>query len=219
MKGNTYKIDGEIAYLNLLKKDGTTIQAKIDAKDVNTVLEKGTWFARWHKDYNNFLVQTISERYEGGKKYNEKITLQSFLLEVHTKAPVRHLNGDTLDNRRCNLEVYTQNIKNDFYELDAQTIAIILRDKYGKENGKALVDKEDFDKVMTLQSCWVSHKINMQPFAVANTPQGRIFLNRIIMQTPENAYIHAINLNTLDNRKANLENIVLQEEDIEDITK
>ncbi|HEY5583845.1 MAG TPA: hypothetical protein VIK78_05055 [Ruminiclostridium sp.] len=194
------------------KKDGTTINATIDAEDLTRVLEKGTWFAQWHKDFNNYLVQTVSERDGADKKIIEKQTIQSFLLNVPTKAPIRHLNGDTLDNRRCNLEIYKQNTTNDFEEFNAETIAFILRDKFGKENGKTLIDKEDLDRVISTGYCWVCHKINGEPFAVANTPEGRVFLNRCIMQTTDNKVTHAINLNTLDNRKANLEHITLYEE-------
>lgn len=213
IKGNKYEINGDVAYLELQKKDGTTINAIIDADDLTMVLEKGTWFAQWHKDFNNYLVQTLIERYEGNKKYIDKQTLQSFLMNVHTKAPIRHLNGDTLDNRRCNLELYKQNATNDFEEFNAAAIAIILRDKYGKENGRTLIDKEDLDKVIHTGYSWVCHKINGEPYAVANTPGGRVFLNKFIMQTPENKITHAINLNTLDNRKANLQHIMLNEED------
>lgn len=211
-KGNEYEINGDIAYLKLHKKDGTTINATIDAEDLTKVLEKGTWFAQWHKDFNNYLVLTLAEQIVGDKKNFEKQTLQSFLLNVHTKAPIRHLNGDTLDNRKSNLELYEQNKINDFIESNADTIAIILRDKYGKENAKTLIDKEDLDRVTSTGYSWVCHKINGEPYAVANTPEGRIFLNKFIMQTSEGKVTHAINLNTLDNRKANLEHIVLHEE-------
>jgi len=212
-KGNEYEINGNVAYLKLYKKDGTTINATIDAEDLTIVLEKGTWFAQWHKDFNSYLVLTLSEQNNLDKKIIEKQTLQSFLLNVHTKAPIRHINGDTLDNRKCNLELYNQNTTNDFKEFNAETIAIILRDKYGKEIGKTLIDKEDMDRVINTGYCWVCHKINGEPFAVANTPEGRVFLNRVIMETPISKVTHAINLNTLDNRKANLEHITLHEED------
>lgn len=217
-EGNKYEINGDVAYLELYKKDGTTIKAVIDTKDLTTVLEKGTWFARWHKDFNNYLVQTIVEKSVDGKKYNEKQTLQSFLMNVHTKAPIRHINGDTLDNRKSNLEIYKQNTVNDFKEFDAEAVSLILKDKYGKENAKTLIDKEDLDRVISSGYCWVCHKINGEPYAVANTPEGRIFLNRFIMQTPENEVTHAINLNTLDNRKSNIKQVAVIEED-EDTSK
>lgn len=207
-KGNKYEVNGSIAYLGLYKKNGSTTKTMIDADDLQMVLEKGTWFAQWHKDFNNYLVQTFGE--------NSKETLQAFLLKVPTKAPVRHINGDTLDNRRCNLELYEQNKTNDFQEFDQKAVALILRDKYGNEKGKTIIDKEDLDRVINAGYCWVNHKVNGESYAVANTPKGRIFLNRFILQSTENEVTHAINLNTLDNRKANLESIKLNEEDIKE---
>lgn len=211
-KGNKYEINGDVAYLEVTKKDGTIIKATIDAEKLDSVLEKGTWFAQWNKDFNNYFVQNLCESYKGDEKCIEKITLQSFLMNVHTKAPIRFKNGDTLDNRICNLELYKQNETNDYKELDADTIAIILRDKYGKEIGKALIDKEDFERVMSTGYHWDCHKVNSKPYAVANTPEGRIFLNKFIMQTPENDILNAINLNTLDSRKSNIKQIVLSNE-------
>ena len=94
-----------------------------------------------------------------------------------------------------------------------------MKDKYGKENAKTLIDKEDLDKVINTGYSWVCHKINGEPYAVANTPEGRVLLNRYIMQTPDGDVTHARNRNTLDNRKANLEHITLPDEDIEDDSK
>lgn len=130
-------------------------------------------------------------------------------MRTHPKAPIRHRNGNTLDNRKDNLAVFDQNTINDYKEVDSETIAIILRDKYGKENGKALIDKEDYDKIVNSRYAWILYKINSKPYAVANTTEGRIFMNKFIMDTPENMVTHPINLNTLDNRKCNLENVAL----------
>lgn len=142
----------------------------------------------------------------------KKQALHSFIMNTLPKAPIRHRNGNTLDNRKDNLEIFNQNTINDYRELDSETIAIILRDKYGKENGNTLVDKEDFDKIINSRCAWVLYKINSKPYAVANTPEGRIFLNIFIMDTPENMFTHSINLNTLDNRKCNLENVALSDD-------
>ncbi|MEN8905916.1 MAG: hypothetical protein ABF289_08160 [Clostridiales bacterium] len=215
MKINEYESDGNDTLMKVYKKDGSSINAIIDTVDLNKVLEKGIWFARWHKDFNNFLVQTFSEIEIAGKKKKEKISLQSFLLGVHTKVPIKHINGNTLDNRKVNLEVYKQDSFNDYNELNENTIAIILRDKFGRENGKALIDKEDLDRVIETDYCWVSYKTNNKIFAVANTKNGRIYLNEFIMKVPKNTKIHAINLNNLDNRKSNLENKNTSDNEIE----
>lgn len=206
---NEYKIKENVAYVALKKKDGSTIDCKIDIDDLQNVLDNGLWFAEWHKDFNSYLVQ----HYVKGPKGREKQTLHSFILGSHSKVPIRHINGDTLDNRKSNIEIYDKNTPNDYKELDNKTVALILRDNYGRENGKTIVDKEDLNKVMSFGYAWVPYKIGTKPYAVANTPFGRIFLNRFIMDTPEDMITNHINLNTLDNRKANLENISLETEE------
>lgn len=169
------------------------------------VLGKGTWFAEWHKDFNSYLVQTINAPADG-QSYGEKQTLQSFLLGVSPKAPIRHLNGNTLDNRKRNLEIYNQKSKNDYRIVDENTIAVILRDKYGKEIATTLIDKEDLDIVVNGGNGWVRYISNQEPYAVSNIDEGRLYLDRFIMDTDENMVVHHINLNPLDNRKSNLEN-------------
>ena len=211
IKRNEYKINQNVAYLELRKKDGSIIDATIDTEDLKRVLEEGTWFAEWHKDFNNYLVQNIKHTIDD-KKHMEKQTLHSFIMSTLPKAPIRHRNGNTLDNRKDNLEIFNQNTINNYKEFDSETISIILRDKYGKENGKTLVDKEDFDKIINSRYAWVLYKINSKPYAVANTPEGRIFLNIFIMDTPANMFTHPINLNTLDNRKCNLENVAISDD-------
>lgn len=200
--------------MKLNKKDGTivNVSTQIDAEDLKAVLEKGIWFAEWNKEFNGYLVQNASEFYKAGRRFTGKQTLQSFLMHVHTKAPIRHLNGDTLDNRKSNLEIYIQKTTNNYEDLYENGIEIILRDKYGKKEAKTFIDKDDFDRVINYGYAWVCHKIKGEPYAVANTPGGRIYLNRFIMNTPEDMITHAINLNTLDNRKANLKNVPLSED-------
>jgi hypothetical protein len=207
---NEYEISGEVATLKLNKKDGTAlnISAVIDLEDLKAVLEKGVWYAEWNKDFNSYLVVNSIEYYSEGRRCSGKQTLQAFLLKVHTKAPIRHINGDTLDNRKANLEIYVQKNTNNYEFFDQNSTAIILRDKYGKKEAKTLIDNDDLDRVINYGYAWVCHKIKGEAYAVANTPGGRVYLNRFIMNTPENMVTHAINLNNLDNRKTNLKNLL-----------
>jgi hypothetical protein len=207
-KVNEYEVKGNVVYLKLKKKDGSTIDAKIDADDLQMVLDGGTWFAEWHKDFNSYLAK----HYIDGPKHKEKQTLHSFILAADSKEPIRHLNGDTLDNRKSNLEIYNKNTPNDYRELDAETAAVILRDNYGRENGRTIIDKEDLDKVIGNGYTWVYYRSDKKPYAVANTPSGRIYLNNFVMDATDNITTHHINLNTLDNRKSNLKSTELVKE-------
>lgn len=109
------------------------------------------------------------------------------------------------------------NTPNDYKESDNSTFVIILRDKYGIEKEKSIIDKKDLDKVINYGYAWTYYKINGRPYAVANTPSGRIFLDKFLMAPPEDYIVHHINLNTLDNRRANLENVKNEEELKEEI--
>jgi hypothetical protein len=201
-EANEFEVNKNIAYVKLKKKNGSTIDAKIDAEDLQRMLDSGIWFAEWHKDFNSYLAK----HYIDGSKNKEKQSLQAFILSVDSKTPIKHLNGDTLDNRKSNLEIYNRNSYNDYKELDSDTIAVILRDSNGVESGKTIIDNDDLYKVMNNGYPWVYYKVNEKPYAVANTPSGRLYLDRFIMDTPDDITIHHINLNTLDNRKINLEN-------------
>jgi len=56
----------------------------------------------------------------------------------------------------------------------------------------------------------VLYILKKEPYAIANTPGGRVYLNRFVMDSPEEMVTHPINLNTLDNRKCNLEHKVVE---------
>ena len=96
-------------------------------------------------------------------------------------------------------------MKNDYEVIDNNTIAILLRDKYGNVQNKALISKEDLKKLVTDTYSCVLHKNYDNLCVSANTPNGRIHLDRVLMNPDENQTIHHINLNPLDNRRSNLE--------------
>ncbi|OSA95405.1 UNVERIFIED_ORG: hypothetical protein B2H93_05655 [Clostridium botulinum] len=202
---NKFEINNKVAFITILKKNGEELTAKVDVEDLNKVKESGTWFAEWNKDLNSYTVQNISLTKVNKKSKPLKQSLQAIILDTNPKTPIRHINGDTLDNRRSNLEIVERNIKNDYEVVNDDTIAILLRDKYGKVQNKALISKEDLRKVVTDTYTWVLHK-NYDNFCViANTPNGRIHLDRVLMNPDENQTVHHINLNPLDNRRSNLE--------------
>jgi hypothetical protein len=206
-KENKYEIKEDVALMSVKKKDGSELVAKIDANDIEKVKNKGFWFAEWHKDFNNYIVQNISTTETNKKSKPLKQNLQSVILDIHPKAPIRHINGDTLDNRKSNLEIVERNTRNDYEILDENTVVIFLRDRNGRVTSKALISKEDLDTVIVDEYSWVEYKNHGDIAVIANTPNGRIYLDRIIMKPGDNETIHHINLNPLDNRRNNLEKV------------
>ncbi|ERI91548.1 hypothetical protein HMPREF1982_03193 [Clostridiales bacterium oral taxon 876 str. F0540] len=208
LEPNEFEVNKNTAYIRLKKKNGSTVDTKVDAEDLQRVLDRGTWFAEWHKDYNSYLVMN----YIDSDKRKEKQSLQSFILEVDPRTPIRHLNGDTLDNRKSNLEIYNKNSYNNYKELDGETAEVILMDSHGRNASKTIIDKADLYRVINNGYPWVYYKVNEKPYAVANTPSGRLYLDRFIMATPEDMVVQHVNHNTLDNRKINLNNVKASEE-------
>lgn len=204
---NRFEIKGNIAYITIFKKDGSELVCQIDAADVEKVKAMGTWFAEWQKDFNAFTVQNISSTIRNKKNKPLKQSIQAVILDTNPKAPIKHINGDMLDNRKANLEIVARNQKNEYEVVDNATIAIILKDKYGAPHAKALISSDDLDTVITDEYSWVEYKKNGNICVIANTPNGRIHLDRVIMNPDENETIHHINLNPLDCRRENLENV------------
>ena len=202
---NKYEIQGNVALISLLNKKGSELIAKIDVDDIEKVKSAGTWFAEWNKDFNNYLVQNISSTKTNKKSNPLKQNLQSVILNTNPKAPIKHINGDTLDNRKCNIEIIERNTKNDYEVIDDSTVAIILRDRNGNVSSKALISKEDLNAVVTDEFSWVEYKTHDNIHVVANTPNGRIYLDRILMNPSDSEIIHHINLNPLDCKRNNME--------------
>ncbi|MVX62088.1 hypothetical protein GKZ28_00025 [Clostridium chromiireducens] len=203
---NKYTPKGNLTEITVLKKDGSELTCKIDTYDAERVKQEGIWFAEWHKDFNNYLVQTQSVTKVNGKTTATKRTIHSVILDVDPRTPIKHLNGNTLDNRKENLEVYNRTSKNDCTKIDHETMGIILRDKFGNHKETALISMEDVNKVVRDNYNWVIYKKGSELMVVANTPEGRIRLDSLIMNPDETMKVHHINLNPLDNRRKNLEN-------------
>lgn len=202
---NKYEVQGDIALISLLNKNGSELIAKIDVDDIEKVKSMGTWFAEWHKDFNSYLVQNISSTKTNKKLKPLKQNLQSVILNTNPKAPIKHRNGDTLDNRKCNIEIIERNTKNDYEIIDESTIAIILKDRNGKAFSKALISKEDFNTVLTDEFSWVEYKTHDKIHVIANTPNGRIYLDKMLTNPSDSEIVHHINLNPLDCKRNNME--------------
>lgn len=204
---NKFDVKENIAYATVLKKDGSELVFQIDAEDVERIKSMGTWFAEWNKDFNAYIIQNISKS-KGTKPLKQ--SLQTVILNTNPKAPVKHINGNMLDNRKSNLEIVQRAQKNQFEKVDDTTIAIILTNKYGAPHAKALISSEDLNTVITDEFSWVQYKKNGDIMVIANTPQGRIHLDKLIMNPTESETVHHINLNPLDCRRSNLEIKVIE---------
>lgn len=191
--------------MTILSKNGTKLTTKIDTTDMDKVKNAGVWFAEWNKDFNSYLVQNISSTKLNKKSKPLKQSLQCFIMDTNIHVPIKHINNDTLDNRKSNLTVFMRDEKNEIEKIDNDTVAILLKDKYGNVHSKALISSADLNQVVTDEYTWINYKVNGENCVVANTPNGRIHLDRILMEPSDNQTIHHINLNPLDNRRHNLE--------------
>ena len=203
---NQYEIDNDVVKLTVFNKKGKSFTAQFDLEDLEKVKALGTWHAQWNKDFNNYIIQTSTEVIQKGKKRYIKPTLQSTVLGTSPNAPIRHLNGDLLDNRKSNLEIYNRRQINDYEVLENQVIAIHLKDRYGNLVNKALISAEDLDQVVNEKYTWVCQKkANGQPYAIAHTEAGRVYLDTYLTNCQPGFRVHHINKNPLDNRRQNLE--------------
>ena len=203
---NIFEIKDTVTFMTILKKNGEALTTKIDTSDLEKVKNAGIWFAEWNSNSNSYTVQNISKDKLNKKSKPLKISLQNFVMDAKVNAPIMHLNKDTLDNRKSNLDIFDRKEKNETEKVNEDTIAILLKDKYGNVNSKALISASDLHDVVTNEYTWVNHKMNGEPCVIANTPDGRVRLDSIIMDVDDSSInIHHINLNPLDNRRENLE--------------
>lgn len=204
---NIYETNGDVTYITVMKKNGETLKTKIDTVDVEKIKSLGTWFAEWNKDANNYFVMNVSSNSKNKKGKPLKQSLMTAVLDIAINAPVTHISNDTLDNRKCNLTVFDRKAINEIEKVDSDSTAIILRDKFGNINGKAIISNCDIDHCVNNNYTWVLYKKGSEKMAViANTEnEGRVHLDKLIMNPADDENVHHINLNPLDNRRCNLE--------------
>lgn len=62
-------------------------------------------------NFNSYLVQNIATISEIKKVKSTKRNIQSVILATQSSVPIRHINGDTLDSRKFNLDIINQREK------------------------------------------------------------------------------------------------------------
>lgn len=153
-------------------------RAKFDEEDIHLV-QTHTWCAA--KSGNMWYATT-----------NIRPRCPKFHNLIMPDAIVRHLNGDTLDNRRVNLSrVNTIHRVDDHYEVELT---------HGK---RAKFDEEDLDLVQS--QTWHAHKDCKTWYVRGGIGQTTHSLHQLIMpDAPEHHTVDHINRDGLDNRRSNL---------------
>lgn len=99
---NDYRIENDVAYLALTDKHGQQVaETLVDAADLPRLIEFGMRWCVMRWDYPYAELRSLKFAGKG-------IRLHRFLLDAPEGQVVDHLNGNTLDNRRCNLRVTSQ---------------------------------------------------------------------------------------------------------------
>lgn len=204
---NKYEVKGNIVEITMENKKGKEFIALIDATDMDKVKEQGVWFVEWSKDLNAYTAQNVNSKLKNKKGKPLKQSLQGLILGVSAKAPIKHINDNYLDNRKENIELVDTHVKNDFEIIDDTTAHIILKDKYGREEARGIVSKEDLDLLIKDEYNWVVYRSEV----VANTTEGRVYLDELLLDPTDDEIVHHINLNPLDNRRENIEIHLIEE--------
>lgn len=94
-KPNTYRIEGDTAYIRLDRRDGQSFEAMVDVDDLKDVLAATHWGC--HR-----------RGYAQGGANGSTILLHRFVMQPPDGCVVDHINHNELDNRRSNLAVVAQ---------------------------------------------------------------------------------------------------------------
>jgi len=101
---NKYRIDGNIVYIKLNRKDGNNLETMIDLDDFDLVNGYSrTWCASYKESTKSFYCQ-IHIILDTGKQ--TKLKLHRVIMNVvNPKLQIDHINHNTLDNRKENLRI------------------------------------------------------------------------------------------------------------------
>lgn len=191
------EIEGQIGKLTAYTKKGKPVVALFDATDLNKVNAFKNWRAVWHTDFDCQVIE--SKEFEAGRAI--RTPLASAILGCSPHAPIRHINGDFLDNRGSNLEIFNVKSEPNAYKTVEAGILMILKDRYGRVVGECLIDGGDLDQVVDGGHVWLKkRRPSGQPYVV-NT--DGLLLAHYLLGVRE-GFVRYENKNPLDNRRQNI---------------
>jgi hypothetical protein len=103
---NDYEVRGDITAIFLKRKDGSILEAIISTSDLEQVKTfPNSWNACYDPTIDNFYVRGHS-KYIEGKRYT--IHLHRYIFNNPNGYQIDHINHNTLDNTRANLNIVSQ---------------------------------------------------------------------------------------------------------------
>ena len=195
-KPHHLEIEEGVGKLTAYTKKERPVVAYFDPED----LEKIQGFSNWRGVWDSRLDGPAIESKEFNEGHAVRIPVAAAILACSPNAPIRHLNGDVLDNRRVNLEIYDLKAQpNEFKTLEGRVV-VVLKDRYGTVVGEALIDQEDTESVIHSGHVWLKKRRSSgQPYVVN---QDGLLLAHFLLGI-EDGFIEYLNKNPLDNRRNN----------------
>lgn len=101
---NNYRIEGDIVYIEIVRKDGAILETLIDLEDLELVNSYSSWYAQYSANRNR--IYACHSNLSRGTRQN--IKLHRVVMKVlESKLPIDHIYHNTLDNRKSQLRIVT----------------------------------------------------------------------------------------------------------------
>lgn len=190
-------IDGEIGRLTAYTKKGKPVVAIFDTVDLPKIAAFQNWRAVWCAPLDCPMIE--SKAFINGRAVRTPVA--AAILECSPNAPIRHFNVNILDNRRANLEIYDVKAQPNEHYVGEERVAMVLKDRYGRQVGSCFFDKDDLDLVINSGHVWLKKSRRCgQPYIIST--EG-ILLAHLILGV-EAGFVTYLNKNPLDNRRENV---------------